>query len=567
MADLNVLVAAASGLLLLAVLTVRVARTTRLPSLLLYLALGLALGESGLGLHFNDAALTQTLGLLALALILAEGGLATAWRTVRPAMPFAALLATVGVVVTVGVVALVAHPVLGGSWRLALLIGAVVASTDAAAVFSVLRSLPLRPRLVAALEAESGLNDAPVVLLVVLLTTSSGLTWWAALLLGIYELAAGGLIGLAIGWVGSLLLRRSALPVAGLYPLATLAIALLAFACGGLAHASGLLAVYVAGLVLGNTELPHRQATRAVADSMALLAQAGLFILLGLLASPGRLPAAVLPALAVGAVLTFVGRPLAVAATAGLTRLVGQRWQVRDQVFLSWAGLRGAVPIVLATFPITAGVRDAQRIFDLTFVLVVVYTLLQAPTLPALARRLGVTLVGHGRELVVDAAPLEDLRAELMQVQVPAGSRLAGVYVDELRLPGGARVIFVRRGDHVLVPDAQTVIAAGDTVVVVLPSAMRHAVDERIALVHSRGRLGAWRPASVGAGGGGAGSGEGIGGGGGGGGRSGGDGRGDGRGGGDGRGDGQEDASRAARARRTAAAAAQRWRRLPPMRP
>jgi NhaP-type Na+/H+ and K+/H+ antiporter len=329
--------------------------------------------------RFDDAALAQALGLSALVLILAEGGLTTNMVHARAAAPAALTLATVGVVVSILVVAVVSHWLLPLAWRNALLLGAVLAPTDAAAVFSVLRKLPLPPRLSGMLEAESGLNDAPAVLAVTLLSGTGPHPSAPALVAGIvaYQLAAGAAIGLLAGLLGALCLRRVALPASGLYPIAVLALIVASYGAVSLAGASGFLAVYLAALVLGNARLPHRPATRGFAEGIAWLAQIGLFVMLGLLASPARLPGAVLPALVAGFVLVLIARPAAVMVSTLPLRV--PRCQ---QAFLSWAGLRGAVPIVLATIPLSARSPGATRLFDLVFVVVVVFTLLQGPTLP-----------------------------------------------------------------------------------------------------------------------------------------------------------------------------------------
>jgi potassium/hydrogen antiporter len=485
----NLVLLASCVVLLVSVVAVRLASRTGLPALLVYLAIGVVVGEAGLGVEFSDYALTADLGLVALAVILAEGGLTTRWSAVRPALPLAVALSTVGVAVSVGVVAALCHYGLGTDWRTAVILGSVVASTDAAAVFSVLRRLPLRPRLRSVLEAESGLNDAPVVVLVVLASSDAWGTTsvQAAVGLAAFELAAGAVVGLAAGRLGRELLVRVALPSAGLYPLATVGLALLAFTGGNALHVSGFLAAYVAGIVLGNSRLPHRRAVLGFAGSLALMAEAGLFVLLGLLASPERLLAAVPEALLIGAAAAVVGRPLAVALSALPFRLP---W--RERAFLSWAGLRGAVPIVLTTIPVTEGVPGAERVVDVVFVLVVVFTLVQAPTLPLVGRRLGVVELDQVRELEVEAAPLDDLRADLLRVRVVPGSRLHGVYVDELRLPAGAQVTLVVRDGRAQVPGPHTVLLRGDAVLFVVPSEVRAEAEDRLRAVSRGGKLARW---------------------------------------------------------------------------
>ena len=334
-----------ASVLLISVLAVRLSVRAGLPSLLVYLFLGIAIGEAGLGIQFSNAQLARALGFCALVVIIAEGGLTTRWRVVKPVIGAAATLATVGVFVSVVVVGALVHLILRLPWQLALLYGAVLSSTDAAAVFSTLRRLRIKPRLAAMLEAESGINDAPAVLLVIALSVMAGPepdgVWWQQVLLIIYELIAGAAIGLIIGALGALGLRRIALPSSGLYPLAAVGLTVLAYGVATAAHASGFLAVYVAGVVLGNARIPHRQAVLGFADGLAWLGQIGLFVMLGLLASPSRLPSAVIPALVVGVILVLIARPISVAAS-----VTGFRAPWREQAFLSWAGLRGAVPVV-----------------------------------------------------------------------------------------------------------------------------------------------------------------------------------------------------------------------------
>ncbi|MBA2552521.1 MAG: potassium/proton antiporter, partial [Geodermatophilaceae bacterium] len=455
--DLGLVLLVGALVVLASALAVRVSTRLGLPSLLVYLGLGVLLGESVLGLEFEDAELTRTLGICALVVILAEGGLTTRWVAVRDAVPRTIVLSTLGVAVSIAMTGAVAVLALDTSWRTGLLLGAVVSSTDAAAVFSTLRGLGLPRRVTATLELESGLNDAPVVIVVVLLSSDAVISLPSAALLLVYELLAGAAIGVAVGVVASWVLRRSALPASGLYPLATVAFCVVAYAGADVAHASGFLAVYVAGLLLGNARLPHRHATLGFAEGLAWLAQIGLFVLLGLLVSPERLLDVLLPAVLIGLGLLLVARPLSV-----LLSMTAFRVPWREQAFVSWAGLRGAVPIVFATIPVTEQVPGAMQIFDIVFVLVVVFTLLQGTTLPAVARLLGVAGVTETREVDVESAPLEELGADLLQVRVPAESRLHGVYVSELRLPEDAAVTLIVRDGHSFVPSPTTRILRGD---------------------------------------------------------------------------------------------------------
>ncbi len=486
-ADVALLVGCA--LVLVAVFAVRLSSRTGVPALLVYLAVGVAVGEAGLGFRFENYDLTGELGLIALAVILAEGGLTTRWSQVRGQLAAAAVLSTVGVMISVATVAGVAILLLDTSTRTAVLLGGAVASTDAAAVFSVLRRLPLKARVRSLLEAESGLNDAPAVVLVTIASSSS---WGSANGLEIaglmvYELVAGLLVGLAVGWIGRTFLGRLALPSAGLYPLATVALVLLSYGAAGSLHASGFLAVYVSGLIIGSTRLPHRRAVLGFATSLALLAELGLFVLLGLLASPARLLDAVPTALVVGGAALLLARPLAVLVSTTPFGI-----PLREQAFLAWAGLRGAVPIVLAIVPVTAGVPGATDVLDAVFVLVVIYTLVQAPTLKFVGRRLGVVEDLEARDLEVESAPLEQVRADLLQVQVRPGSHLHGIYLDELRLPKGAVLSLVVRDGEGMVPDANTRLQRGDQLLVVATVDSRAAAEERLRAVSRDGKLARW---------------------------------------------------------------------------
>lgn len=491
--DLTPALLVGSLVLLVSVAAVRLSVKSGLPSLLLYLAIGLAIGESGLGIQFNSAELTQVLGYAALVLILAEGGLSTSWQGIRGSVAPAAVLATVGVAISIGVVGVACRYLLDLPWVTALLVGAILSSTDAAAVFSVLRRVPLPRRITGLLEAESGFNDAPVVILVTALATASAdpshtAAWWVLGWHAALELAGGSLIGLAIGWVGGQFMRRVASGSSGLFSLGVMSLTVLAYASAAAVHTSGFIACYLAALVLGNMALPHRPAVRAFATSMGWFAQIGLFVLLGLLASPPDMGNQVGRAVVIGLVLLLLARPLSVLVSTTPFRMP---W--RDQAFLSWAGLRGAVPVVLATVPLTVGARNLDWIFDLVFVLVVVFTLVQGPTLPWIAERLGVADAYQTLDLAVESTPLEELGAELIQVQVGPQSHLHGVEVFELRLPKGANVTLVVRNGSGFVPEPNTTIRRGDQLLIVATAETKAHVERRVRAVSQAGRLAGWR--------------------------------------------------------------------------
>ena len=364
----------------------------------------------------------------------------------------------------------------------------MVGSTDAAATFSIMRRLPITARLRATLEAESGFNDPPVIILVTVVASDA----WSSsdpLQIGglvVYQLAAGVLIGLAVARLGQWMLVRSALPSAGLYPLATMAILFLAFAVGGLAQASGLMAIYVAGMWLGNARLPHRQVTAGFADGLAWLAQIGLFVLLGLLASPDRLVEA-LPrpvgrcrpdlrgAAGVGARVRELVRDAA--APPGV-RLLG--WSARcgaDRARDDPGGARAAVgrPDLRRRLPARGGLHPAP-----------------GPLLPWVARRTGVSVEAVPQELDVESAPLDEIDASLLQFEVPPGSRLAGVYVTDLRLPVQRcrRPGTPSRRDPV--PDPHTSLEVGDHVLLAVSEAVRDETEHRLRAIGEHGRLALW---------------------------------------------------------------------------
>jgi potassium/hydrogen antiporter len=488
--ELDTFILVGSAVTLLAILAVRLTARAGMPSLLLYLLMGVALGESGMGVRFDDAQVAHALGFAALAIILAEGGLTTSWNEVRPSMRLGVLLATVGVATSIVVVAVAAHYLLGLPWELAVLLGAVTSPTDAAAVFSVLRVVPLPRRLVGSLEAESGLNDAPTVVLVTLISTGAlaehGVLGAAGIV--VWELAIGVVAGLAVGSGGAWMMRRAALPSSGLYPIAVMSLALLSYGAASALHGSGFAAVYVGALVLGNSELPHRVATRSFAEGVAWLAQIGLFVMLGLLLSPGSIGwSTVALALAAGLVLTFVARPLSVLACSW-----GSGLSLRELSFLSWAGLRGAVPIVLTTIPLSEQVAGSDRLFDLVFVMVVIYTVVTGPTLPWVARLLQVARRSEPRGLDLEAAPLDRIAADLLQVSISPVSKLHGVEVGELRLPVGASLSMIIRNGETLVPEHRTVLRHGDDLLVVTPRRLREKTEARLRQVSAGGRLAQW---------------------------------------------------------------------------
>ena len=492
MIDLELILLVGSIVVIVAILSARLGTRVGLPALLLFLGVGMLLGETRI--NFDNPELAHALGFGALVIILAEGGLTTKWSDIRPSIGVAGVLATVGIGISVGLMGLFGHFVLGLDWWIAFLLGAVVSPTDAAAVFSVLRNVPLPHKLRGVVEAESGLNDAPTVLLVTLASTAAltGHAEYGPLLLGglvILELVAGLGMGVLLGWVGVQLLRRVALPASGLYPLATMVWIVFTYGVTSELHTSGFAAVYACALMLGNAQLPHRAATRSFVEGIGWIAQIGLFVMLGLLAVPERLvPRELLIALAAGLFLTFVARPVSVFLSATPFRL-----PFKEQVFLSWAGLRGAVPIIMATVPLSMGVPNAAYLFDVVLIFVIIFTCLQAPTLPLVARKLGLVDLERAREVEVEVAPLDMISADLLQVRVPEGSRIAGIEIGELRLPKDTVVTLIIRDQLPFRPRPQERLKVADELLIVTPATQRERTEQRLALLSREGRLASWR--------------------------------------------------------------------------
>ncbi|NZA25692.1 potassium/proton antiporter [Luteimonas sp. SJ-92] len=378
-------------LLVLTVLAGSLSSRFGLPALIGFMLLGMLAGSEGLGgISFENVGLAQGIGVLSLVFILFSGGLDTIWREVRGGAVPALLLATAGVIVSAAVVTVAAMWLLGFTPLQGFLLGSVVASTDAAAVFAIMRSrnMPLRDELKGVIEVESGSNDPMAIFLVgaALLLIAVPETSPLALVpaFGV-QMAVGALVGYAIGVGFPALLRRARLRVGGLALVVSIAAALLSYGLAGLLQGNGFLAAYMAGIVAGAREFPSRRTIAMFQDGLAWLAQVLMFLTLGLLVFPSELVEVLGPGLAITAVLMFVARPLSVFLCLAPFRRYG--W--RSKLFVSWAGLRGAVPIVLATFPIVAGVPGAQSIFNIVFFVVLLSSVIQGPTLGWLARRLG----------------------------------------------------------------------------------------------------------------------------------------------------------------------------------
>lgn len=477
-------------IVLVSVVGVRLAGRLGVPGLLLYLLLGLALGAAFPSLHMDNAGMATVLGYSALILILAQGGLTTRVDELRPVMWPAITLASVGVAASIAVVAMPLIWWFGVPTQSALIIGAVLAATDAAAVFSVMRRMRITSRVRTLLEAEAGFNDAPVVVLVLVVASGDfgSMPWWQVPLLVVAELVGGAVVGAAVGFAGRWLLPRLALPAVGLYPIAALALLVGAYGLAGVLHASGFLAVYVAAVIIGSAaRLPHRRSIIGFADGLAWIAEIGLFFMLGALADVSTLPAAIPLALLVSALILVVARPLAAAVS-----LVPFRESRAVVLFTSLAGLRGAVPIVFAAIPLGLGVPGARLMFDVTLIVTLILMLVQVPLIRMAGVRLGVVQRDEAVELELESAPLDGMQAQALGVEVPVDSGMVGTFVTEIGLPQGAVISLVVRGDEALVPDANTRVRAGDRLLVVTTEEARTGAEERMRAIARHGRLAGW---------------------------------------------------------------------------
>jgi potassium/hydrogen antiporter len=470
---------AAGLLLVLGVVAAYAAARASVPMLVVFLALGMLLGSEGPGgieVGFDDADLVRTIGVFGLVAILFEGGLTTSWRDVRTVAVPAALLSTVGVVATSLLAGLAAYLFFDLPPAAALLLGAVVGSTDAAAVFSTLRFSALRPRLARLVEAESGSNDPMAVALTLGLIAYIETVGYGADDL-VMDVAKELGIGLALGLVLALAAREvfSRFPV-GLAPFApvlSIATAAIAFGATDVAGGSGFLAVYLVALGVGDAPSPLRSALVAFHEGLAFLAQIVLFVVLGLLVFPSHLVGVVVPGLGLALVLILVARPLAV----WLCLAVG--FTSRERVLVSWAGLRGAVPIVLATFPLAAGVPESETIFNAVFFVVVVSALVQGTTFERLAKRLG--LVQPVRPSVhrpLEVGAIRALGADLLEFTLDDGHGLVGRRVRDLGLPPDAIVALIVRGERAVLPRGTTRLEAADHLFVVARPRLRRQLEE-----------------------------------------------------------------------------------------
>jgi len=466
------------GLLLaVGIAAAMVADRVRVPGLVLFLGLGMLIGSEGIGgVEFDDAELTRTLGTIGLVLILFEGGLAAGWREIRPVVGTALSLALVGTLVTAVLAGFAAKWFFDLETLEALIIGSAVAATDSAAIFAVLRGSTLRKKIARALEGESGMND-PVALLLV-----TGFIAWIeepgygiANMAGefVLELGIGAAVGLCVGIAARAGFRRLDFPTSGLYPVASVASIGLSYGIAELALGSGFLAVYLTGLVLGTGIMPARRTITSFHGGLSWVAQISLFFLLGLLVVPSELGAVAFEGIALALVVMFVARP---AATLLATQFAP--YALRERLMLSWAGMRGAIPIWLATFPVIAGINEGSFVFDVVFFVVVLSTLVQGMTFEPLAARLGLTTDEPALPRpLVETGIIQEIGGDVFAFVVGPDDAAGGRMVKELGLPRNALVNLIVRDREAIPPRGSTVIEAGDELHLLIRREARAEVD------------------------------------------------------------------------------------------
>lgn len=457
-----------SVLLFSAILAGKLSGRSGIPALLLFLVIGMLAGSEGPGgIAFNDSEIASAIGSLALALILFAGGLDTKWSSVRPVLIPGLTLATVGTIITALIAGVAAALIFDLPLALGLLVGSIISSTDAAAVFSVLRfkGVNLRGGLRPLLELESGSNDPMAVFLTIgfttLVTTPDASVAELVLFLGM-QIVVGTVFGIALGMGAAWLINFIRLEYEGLYPVLTLTIALLVFSLTSYAGGSGFLAVYLAGITLSRKRLVHKRSLTRFHDGVGWLMQITMFLLLGLLVFPSQVVRVIVPGVMLSAALMLVARPVAVWLC-----LRGKTWSTRERSLVSWVGLRGAVPIILGTFPLAAGVERANLIFNVVFFVVLLSVALQGTTIAPVAKWLGLQAGQEGdfvdREKIVGGG---STGRALHEISIPNTSWVVRRQVVELDLPPGVWLVLLTRADEVLVPQGPTRFQEGDTITV-----------------------------------------------------------------------------------------------------
>ncbi|MFG0254943.1 MAG: potassium/proton antiporter [Rhodopirellula sp. JB053] len=483
MLSIETLILITGILLLLGIASNQFSSRMGVPVLFIFLVVGMLAGSEGIGgIEFEDYSVAYGIGTVALCLILFDGGVRTPYQSIQSAWKPAGVLATLGVFITAMINGMAASWILGLTVWQGLLLGSIVGSTDASVVFSVLRGggVQIRPRLANTLEVESGSNDPMAIFLTIgLIQVLTGEVPFGVglLMLFLNQIVVGTLVGLWVGWAGSWMLKHIRLEAAGLYPVMATGLGLFAFGFAAAFGGSGFLSVYLTGIVIGNRRPVFHRGILLFHDAMAWMCQILMFTALGILSFPSRLVAVAMPALMIALVLIFIARPLAVFICA-----VPFRFSRQELTFLSWVGLKGAVPITLATFPMLAGLPGAAVMFDTVFFVVLVSALVQGWTLPSVARYLKLDIVTHRPPPVtLEITSLRNVEGDIVEYYVDKGCRAEGSLIRNLALPEGVVIALIVRDEQTILPQGRTRVQHGDHVIVVLRPKIRAMVDRVFA--------------------------------------------------------------------------------------
>jgi cell volume regulation protein A len=479
MIPIELLLSASAAFLLLSIFASKVAGRFGVPALLLFLVLGMLAGSDGPGrIYFDFPWAAQSIGVVALAFILFSGGLDTSWRDVQVAVRPALMLSTLGVGITALAVGLFATLALGLTVQEGILLGAIIGSTDAAAVFSVLRGrgVQLRGRLKPVLELESGSNDPMAVFLtisMITLITQPGLSALSLIPMFIQQMALGALLGLGGGWIMLRLINRLRLEYDGLYPVLSVSCVLLTYGLTAMIGGNGFLAVYLAGLMLARADFIHKRSLRQFHDGIAWLMQIIMFVTLGLQVFPSQLPAIAGSGLLTAAFLILIARPLSV-----FLALAFSRFSLREKLFISWVGLRGAAPIVLATFPVVAGIGQANTLFNLVFFIVLTSVLLQGALIVPAARLLGLQSSRPALRSPLAYVMRDDVIANnLIEVSLPEEAAAIGRQIIDIGLPQDTLIVLIGREGDMVVPRGSTILQANDRLLLLTSERARPQVE------------------------------------------------------------------------------------------
>jgi len=467
----NILILILSLILIISILGAKFSAKINTPSLLFFLAVGMLLGNDGLGLFpFYNEEIAQLIGMMGLVMILFDGGIKAKWKTIRPVAFPAASLATLGVLFTSFILGVFSKFIFDFTWPQAFLMGAIVGSTDAAAVFAMLQGRNINKRLGATLEGESGANDPMAMFLTISfisIVTGESSGFFGQVGMFLWQMGGGLFIGLILGKFGNKALNRLKFSSSGLYPLLGIAFAFLTYSAAFLVNASGLLAVYISALVIGNLGLKEHNSILRFNEGMSWIAQIGIFITLGLLIVPSDLfsPEIIVKGFLLSAILMFIARPVAV-----FLSVIGMQLNLKEKTFLSWAGLRGAVPIVLALFPMIAGLEQSQLYFNIIFFVVLTSTLIQGTTILTVAKRLDLLVDSNSTTIeTLEALSMGKSNLESMEFRVGDSSKLADTEIKTIPLPNKTLINLIIRGDDALVPSANTTIRENDILYLLVP--------------------------------------------------------------------------------------------------